>query len=105
MPRKIHKQKIKHIKPFYCVTDFSKIFGLSRLATRNMLYKMKLPYVYLGRKIIFYLSEIRDNNPALFASILEANHLNDIIAAQEDLSDQESCNKSNFEQGNGPDWS
>ncbi len=104
MKRKKNEEKVRHIKPFYTVTDFAKIFGMSRLGTRNMLYRMKLPFVYVGRRIIFYLSDVRDNNPNLFSSILEANQLNEIIKEQEDLSDQEASNKSNFEVSNGPDW-
>jgi hypothetical protein len=99
------KQNLRMVKPFYSVTDFSKMFGMSRLGTRNMLYRLKLPYTYIGKRIIFYLSDIRDNNPALFASILEANHLNKLIAEQEDLSDGESNFQEQFSSyADSQDW-
>lgn len=104
--RKPKIRNVRHIKPFYVVSDFSEMFEMSRLGTRKMLYRINLPFVYVGRRMIFYLSDIRTHSPALFASILEANQLNELIQLEtkEDLSDQEAFSKGQFEERNGSDW-
>ncbi len=104
--RKPRKNNVRHIKPFYVVADFSEMFEMSRLGTRKMLYRIQLPFVYVGRRMIFYLSDIRTHSPALFASILEANQLNELIhqESQEDLGDQEEFTKGQFEERSSQEW-
>lgn len=90
MNNKETKKRSKFVKPFFTVTELSQIFGMSRYGTRLMLYRMCMPYTYVGSKMIFMLSDIRDHSPALWASILEANQLNDLLKQQKLNLDSES---------------
>lgn len=86
------------ITPFLTITKLSKIFGMTRLGTRNLLMRMNLPYHYVGNKIIFYLSDIQTHQPELFSSILEANQLNKMIQdnAKDELNDNDFNSKESF---------
>lgn len=73
------KPKTNKFKPFYTVTDFAEILQMSRVGARKMLQRLNIPYTYIGRKVIYYISDLRDHSPTLFSSILEASQLNKIL--------------------------
>lgn len=70
----------EQIYPFYSVQELATLMGYKLTQTRKVLLeKLKVPGTKIGNKWIFYLTDIKTCAPALFDSILEANHLNRLL--------------------------
>lgn len=69
------------IYPFYTTEEIRRLIGYkSQYGARSFLIKLGIPFHMIGKKYIYYLSDIQTQAPELFASILEANNLNALIS-------------------------
>lgn len=59
------------------------MIGYSVDGARKFMNRLGVPTNYVGNKCIYYLSDLQTYAPELYASILEANNLNQLIKRQE----------------------
>jgi hypothetical protein len=67
----------KPVRPFYTVSQLMKMMHYkSKQGCANALASLNIPHSLIGRKKVYFLSDIQTYCPPLFNSITEANQLN-----------------------------
>ena len=77
------KNKKLSIKPYFTVPEIARAIGYTSAGARKFLFKLNLPIHLVGCRYIVYLSDLQNYTPDFFASLLEANNLNEIIKKNE----------------------
>ena len=86
------------IKPFYTTQELKQLIGYrTSKGTKAVLLQLKIPCNNIGKKDIWYLSDIQTYNPEFFSSLCEAANLQGIIKTTSDsVSDDEIYTSSQF---------
>lgn len=87
------------IKPFYTSDELRRLIGYkTNHAARAFLQKLNIPCHVVGRKYIWYLSDIQTYCPELFSSLCEAANLKSLLAEQPvlDTVDEEVFSQNQF---------
>lgn len=83
------------IQPFYSIADIAELMGYSKNGARKFINNLNIPINKVGNKHIIYLSDLRNNTPEFYYSLLEANNLQSQLD-DADLPIDDLCNKNQF---------